>query len=240
MARRHELPRGGPTPLPEGAGRTTPSRGRYFTIPQAVEAYPGVLTERLIRRLVAERRIAFTYAGRRIVLAEADIEAYLEANRHEPVQRWRARPRDHSADRVVESGVSAEGAGLWLSPASRELRRALRPIEWVVLEDVALDARPDATGLLVAPTSARVVAEHLGLTPGAVARALARLRSAGILTHARQAGPGRALRAVGLRAGLGARPRGGRGAACTRHAPGPTRRRIATCGRAAHGSRGDR
>ena len=36
------------------------SRGRYFTIPQAVEAYPGVLTVRLIRRLVAERRIAFT------------------------------------------------------------------------------------------------------------------------------------------------------------------------------------
>jgi hypothetical protein len=52
-------------------------RGRYFTIPQAVEAYPGVLTERLI---------AFTYAGRRVVLAEADIEAYLEANRREPLQ----------------------------------------------------------------------------------------------------------------------------------------------------------
>ena len=59
-------------------------RGRYFTIPQAVEAYPGVLTERLIRRLVAQRRIAFTYAGRRVVLAETDIEAYLEANRREP------------------------------------------------------------------------------------------------------------------------------------------------------------
>jgi len=58
-------------------------RGRYFTIPQAVEAYPGVLTERLIRRLVAERRIAFTYAGRRVVLAEDDIEEYLEANRCE-------------------------------------------------------------------------------------------------------------------------------------------------------------
>lgn len=63
------------------------SRGRYFTIPQAVEAYPGVLTERLIRRLVAERRIAFTYSGRRVVLAEADIEGYLEANRQEPLDR---------------------------------------------------------------------------------------------------------------------------------------------------------
>ncbi len=63
------------------------NRGRYFTIPQAVEAYPGVLTVRLIRRLVYERRIAFTYCGRRLVLAEADIEAYLEANRQEPSHR---------------------------------------------------------------------------------------------------------------------------------------------------------
>jgi excisionase family DNA binding protein len=61
-------------------------RGRYFTIP-AVEAYPGVLTERLIRRLVAERRIAFTRAGRRVILAETDIEAYLDANRQEPYGR---------------------------------------------------------------------------------------------------------------------------------------------------------
>ncbi len=53
-------------------------------------AYPGVLTERLIRRLVAERRIAYSYAGRRVVLAEADIEAYLDAGRHEPLQGPRA------------------------------------------------------------------------------------------------------------------------------------------------------
>ncbi|MDP9403972.1 MAG: helix-turn-helix domain-containing protein [Actinomycetota bacterium] len=103
MARRPEPPRGA-TPPSVGNGGTTarrgivpaprpaPGRGRYFTIPQALEAYPGVLTERLIRRLVAERRIAYTYAGRRIVLAEADIEAYLEANRHEPVLR---RPAGH-------------------------------------------------------------------------------------------------------------------------------------------------
>lgn len=62
-------------------------RGRYFTIPQAVEAYPGVLTERLIRRLVAERRIAYSYSGRRVILAEDDIEAYLESSRREPVDR---------------------------------------------------------------------------------------------------------------------------------------------------------
>lgn len=69
------------------------SRRRYFTIPQAIEAYPGVLTERLIRRLVAERRIAFSYAGRRVILAEDDIEAYLEANRREPADRLRAARR---------------------------------------------------------------------------------------------------------------------------------------------------
>lgn len=69
------------------------SRRQYFTIPQAIEAYPGVLTERLIRRLVAERRIAFTYAGRRVILSEDDIEAYLQANRREPADQLRAARR---------------------------------------------------------------------------------------------------------------------------------------------------
>lgn len=76
-----------------------------------------------------------------------------------------------------------------VGPGSAELRRSLRPIEWMVLEDVALDARPDGDGALVASTSARRVAEHLGVTPGAAAGALARLRSTGLVTHARQAGP---------------------------------------------------
>jgi hypothetical protein len=58
-------------------------RGRYFTLEQAAEVYP-VFTFRLLRRLVEERRIAFSRAGRRIVLAERDIEQYLEANRVEP------------------------------------------------------------------------------------------------------------------------------------------------------------
>lgn len=93
------------------------------------------------------------------------------------------------ADGALAPGVM-DGAGrIVVGPASAELRRSLRPIEWVVLEDVALDARPDGAGALVAATSARRVAEHLGLTPGAAAGALARLRSAGLVTHARQAGP---------------------------------------------------
>ncbi len=92
-------------------------------------------------------------------------------------------------DGAFALGVMDDGGRIVLGPAARELRRSLRPIEWVVLEDVALDARRDDAGALVAPTSARRVSEHLALTPGTVARALAALRSAGLVTHARQAGP---------------------------------------------------
>ena len=61
-------------------------RGRYFTLQQAAVAFPA-FTPRLLRRLVQERRVPFSRAGRCIVLAEADILAYLEANRVEPA-RW--------------------------------------------------------------------------------------------------------------------------------------------------------
>ena len=92
-------------------------------------------------------------------------------------------------DGALAPGVTHGAGRIVVGPASAELRRSLRPIEWVVLEDVALDAHPDGDGALVAATSARRVAEHLGLTPGAAAGALARLRAAGLVTHARQAGP---------------------------------------------------
>lgn len=57
--------------------------GRYFTLQQAVAAYP-VFTHRLLRRLVQQRRIAFSRVGRCIVLSEADIEGYIAQNRVEP------------------------------------------------------------------------------------------------------------------------------------------------------------
>jgi excisionase family DNA binding protein len=66
-------------------------RGRYFTLDQAAEAYP-VFTRRLLTRLVQQRRIPFSRAGRRLVLAESDIEQYLEANRVEPPRRGRHAP----------------------------------------------------------------------------------------------------------------------------------------------------
>ena len=62
-----------------GQGQEPSARGRYFTLQQAEAAFP-VFTPRLLRRLVQERRIAFSRAGRCIVLAEADILAHLEAN----------------------------------------------------------------------------------------------------------------------------------------------------------------
>lgn len=81
-----------------------------------------------------------------------------------------------------------EQARLVLDAASRPLRRLLRPIEWVVLEDVALDVHAER-GTLVAATSARAVAEHLGITPQAAAKALARLRSEGLVRLSRRPGP---------------------------------------------------
>lgn len=61
-------------------------RGRYLTLQQAAEEFPA-FSPRLLRRLVQERRLPFSRAGRRIVIAEADIHAYLERNRVEP-PRW--------------------------------------------------------------------------------------------------------------------------------------------------------
>lgn len=76
--------------LHDVAGSTSrpAGRGQYLTLQGAAEAYP-VFSLRLLRRLVQERRIAFSRVGRCIVLADSDIEAYLEKNRVEPV-RWDA------------------------------------------------------------------------------------------------------------------------------------------------------
>lgn len=70
----------------------------------------------------------------------------------------------------------------------RALRRSLRPLVWVVLEEVALDAVADA-GRLVAHTSARQVAERLGIDPGSSARALQVLRRRGLLRSVADPGP---------------------------------------------------
>lgn len=70
---------------PPGPG-SVPVRGRYLTLQQAADSYP-IFSLRFLRRLVQERRIPFSRVGRCIVIAERDIEAYLERNRVEP-PRW--------------------------------------------------------------------------------------------------------------------------------------------------------
>jgi hypothetical protein len=75
-----------------------------------------------------------------------------------------------------------------LSAECRPLRRSLRPLVWVILEEVALDAVVE-DGRLVARTSARQVAERLGIDPGTAATGLAVLRQRGLVSSSREKGP---------------------------------------------------
>ena len=72
------------------------------------------------------------------------------------------------------------GSGLVVTVESRALKRTLGPLAWTVLEDVSLDA-VFQDGRWLAATSTRRLADHLGLTPGTVARALARLCTDGLV-----------------------------------------------------------
>lgn len=75
-----------------------------------------------------------------------------------------------------------------LSVELRPLRRRLRPLAWMVFEEVALDAVAE-DGRLVARTSARRVAELLGVDPGTAAAALRLLRDQGLVGLEREKGP---------------------------------------------------
>jgi hypothetical protein len=86
------------------------------------------------------------------------------------------------------SGDCMDEAAVVISASGRLLRRQLRPLVWVTLEEVALDAVVEEGGL-VARTSARQVAEHLGVDPGTVAGALRVLRQQGFLVLEREHGP---------------------------------------------------
>jgi DNA-binding transcriptional ArsR family regulator len=85
--------------------------------------------------------------------------------------------------------VGVETLAVLLSGECRVLRRALRPLLWVTLEEVALDAAVEG-GRLVARTSARQVAERLGVDPGTAATALRALRERGLVALEREKGPG--------------------------------------------------
>jgi hypothetical protein len=81
-----------------------------------------------------------------------------------------------------------ESFAVLLSSDCRALRRALRPLVWVTLEEVALDAVVE-DGRLVARTSARQVAERLAIDAGTAATALRVLRERGLVSSSREKGP---------------------------------------------------
>jgi DNA-binding transcriptional ArsR family regulator len=91
---------------------------------------------------------------------------------------------------VTEPDETGNGGALTvvLSESCRPLRRSLRPLVWVILEEVALDSVVDA-GRVVACTSARQISQRLGVDPGTAAAALRVLRDRGLLRATREQGP---------------------------------------------------
>lgn len=57
---------------------------RYLTVPEAA----GYLNTsvRFVRRLIAERRIAFHHVGRHVRIGVLDLEAFVQAGRVEPIR----------------------------------------------------------------------------------------------------------------------------------------------------------
>jgi excisionase family DNA binding protein len=58
---------------------------RYLTVGEAA-SYLNT-SERFVRRLISERRVAFHHVGRHVRLAVSDLEAFVLAGRVEPVTR---------------------------------------------------------------------------------------------------------------------------------------------------------
>ncbi|MBY5163274.1 winged helix-turn-helix domain-containing protein [Salsipaludibacter albus] len=67
--------------------------------------------------------------------------------------------------------------------SSRGVKRAVGVMAWAILEDIALDARLDVEGRLVADTHVRRIADNVGLSKNTVAKHLARLRDNGFVLH---------------------------------------------------------
>ena len=134
-----------------------------------------------------------------------------------------------------------QAAMIALSPACRVMRRRLGALTWVVFEDVVLDAELSDDALQAA-TSARRVAEHLGITPGTAAGALRKLRQFGFLAHRRLIGQsgrfGLSVYRVVLPEGMAVAPRVGAPNMVTppmvnRHAPRASHELVTRVGRRA-------
>ncbi len=62
--------------------------GRLLSVSEAAEAMGT--PERFVRRLIAERRIAYHKIGKYVRIAEVDVLAFVAAGRVEPVRvQWR-------------------------------------------------------------------------------------------------------------------------------------------------------
>lgn len=60
---------------------------KYLKVPEAADYLNTSV--RFVRRLIAERRIAFHKAGTHVRLAVTDLDAFMQAGRVEPVEvRW--------------------------------------------------------------------------------------------------------------------------------------------------------
>jgi len=68
-------------------------------------------------------------------------------------------------------------------PSSRGVKRAVGLVAWGILEDIALDARLDDRGRLVAETNVRRIAGNLGLSKTTVQKHLTVLREFGFVFH---------------------------------------------------------
>ena len=68
-------------------GRGDPELDTLLSIEQAAERLGTSV--RFVRRLIAERRIAYTKLGRHVRIAESDLINYVAACRVEPTSRWR-------------------------------------------------------------------------------------------------------------------------------------------------------
>jgi hypothetical protein len=85
-----------------------------------------------------------------------------------------------------------------LNPDCGSWRRRLGPLPWAVLEELALCTRRDETGW-VAAIGVRAIAAAVGVTKDTAARAVATLRSAGLVTPDRvKSADGRSLSAYRL------------------------------------------
>jgi hypothetical protein len=78
--------------------------------------------------------------------------------------------------RPIVAGVER---GIFVWSHARALVHTFRPQTWVVLQDLAFDAQW-IDDRWVAPSSARLVAEHLRIDPGTAAAALRQLRDCGV------------------------------------------------------------